>query len=240
MGLFNLTLTLILTYLPNFSEISEEHLRKKTSCLIDTLSFASDYNSNKTKKRAMQIRRNRERSKSVKETFEDKDKFKLLEKKQYAESIESSPNSFLERAINQKTSSSFVRRGSLQEHRPAPVTDNKEIEEGNDHELVISDLDANVNEKEEGSSTPLSMPLSSSSGSNSFIPMKNKLQKKTQSIPAANQDNATPSYLLLMQYLGEEHNEENNLNSTDLEKIKLKYSDPNLPTHLVYISIILD
>jgi hypothetical protein len=170
----------------------------------------SDHNSDKNRKRAMQIKRHRERSKSSVELPMNEEKLRLLEKKQYAESIDHTHNSFLEHAINLTTSVIINKANSYKE----------------DTELVISDLDANVDENDEESSTP-SIPKSSSSGSNSFIPMKNNLQKNN--LIKQNQENVTPSYLLLMQYF------EGSQDKESQGKCSKNSSNPNLPTQIVYI-----
>ena len=134
-----------------------------------------------------------------KEDRQDKHKFKLLGKKKYAESSSNnSHNSFLEQAIN-------VTATVANENKD--IISNKE-----ETVLVFSDLDANVDDNDEGSSTPSipSIPKSSSSGSGSFIPMKCNLQKKN--VIKQNQDNATPSYLLLMQYLENPGENQNKFN----------------------------
>lgn len=155
---------------------------KKTISLIDNMSFVSDFNSEKNKKRALQIKKNRERSKSSIDLPTGDEKLKLVEKKQYAESIDNGKNSLLENALNIKATVATA-----------------DVE---DAEVVISDLDANVDENED-SSTP-SLHKSSSSGSGSFVPIVNTLQKKNQI--KKNRDNLTPSYLLLMQTIDDDDN----------------------------------
>lgn len=167
----------------------------------------------------MQIKKHRERSKSSVELPKNDDKLKLIEKKQYAESIDNTyKNSFLEKAINITVS----------------VVDNKALSGKEDTELVISDLDGAVDEKDDENSSTPSIPISSCSagGSGSFIQMKNTLREKNQI--SHNQDNATPSYLLLMQYLD---NPEKESKETDrVENIKEKYSSHhNLLGHLVIL-----
>jgi len=160
----------------------------------------------------MQIKKNRERSKSSVDLPMNEEKLRFLEKKNFAESINPTHNSFLENAMNITSSVATDKKDSRigkgeGKGDGAGVTSNNEVNNKEDTELVISDLDANVDENDENevSSTP-SIPSrhslgsfgSSSGASSSFIPMKNNLQKKNQI--QQNQENATPSYLLLMQY----------------------------------------
>lgn len=182
-------------------------IKKKTSTIIDSLSFMSDHNSDKNKKRMIQIKRNKERSKSSVELPKNDEKLKLVEKKQYAESIDHTPSSFLEHAIN------------INNNITEKANSNKE-----DTEVVISDLDGAVDENDDASSTP-SIHISSSSGSGSFIAMKNTLHQKNQI--NHNQDNLTPSYLLLMQYFEQEGDNQNKSS----QKIM---SNQNLPHHNVF------
>ena len=143
----------------------------------------------------MQIKKNRERSKSSVDLPMNEEKLRFLEN---AMNITSSV------ATDKKDSRIGKGEGKGD---GAGVTSNNEVNNKEDTELVISDLDANVDENDENevSSTP-SIPSrhslgsfgSSSGASSSFIPMKNNLQKKNQI--QQNQENATPSYLLLMQY----------------------------------------
>jgi len=213
-------------------------LSKKTSSIIDNIGFMSDRNSERSRKRANQIQKQKDKRSQSSNNLPTNNKVQELTKKNYTENSETneSNNNNSDDMDISTISSVLPKRHKSMIQQPNQFIMSKHAiytpTVDHDAEQVVSDLDGdvgadspnrdnNTNNTNTNSNDVKSNNLknlkpliakSKSNNNNSFIPIKNTLQTKK----LIKSENATPSYLLLMEFLndnnGDSYNNENNEN----------------------------